>query len=93
MVLATRRSISISKEDGHAHQDGLRLLALREKSKMTGFYYSIDQVNYDQALEQLREQMGDIEFQTVWAEGQTMTQDEGTAYAKSLLEKYAPREM
>ena len=89
MVLVRHRSNNISEEDGQANQEGLRLLALWNKIKTFG--YLMDQEEYEQALEQLRDQMGEAAFQAVWAQGQAMTQEQGVAYAGSLLEKYASK--
>jgi predicted ATPase/class 3 adenylate cyclase len=93
MVLMMYPSSANSEEDGQARQAGLRLIALADKiGVLPAAWIWFDQADKEQALEQLRWQMGEAAYQAVWNEGQAMTLDEGVALAASLLEKYALEE-
>jgi tetratricopeptide (TPR) repeat protein len=92
MVLLICQSNAPGSEDDPTGRDGLRLIALWDKFLYNRIIFMYDQDEYEQTLEQLNGQLGEAANQTVWAEGQAMTQDEGIAFAGSLLEKYAPKE-
>jgi len=92
MVLVHYRSDSHSEEDSEARKDGLRLLALWEKIKRDISWYGFDHEDYVRALEKLCLRLGEASYQAIWAEGQSMTEEDGMVYARALLEKYVSQD-
>ncbi len=66
------------------HERAVRLFAAAEKQRSLPYEFLNDPELFDQALDTIRGEWGEAEFQRVWEAGQAMTLDEAVTFALEL---------